>query len=82
MSKVDNARAEEINKAITERNAINRQLIQAKTQLNQQTTIRRKSELTHEELKNLPEETIVYRAIGTFSSSCMATFDWLKIMIL
>eukprot|EP00933_Yihiella_yeosuensis_P077293 TRINITY_DN87658_c0_g1_i1.p1 TRINITY_DN87658_c0_g1~~TRINITY_DN87658_c0_g1_i1.p1 ORF type:complete len:117 (+),score=27.35 TRINITY_DN87658_c0_g1_i1:24-374(+) len=64
MSKVDEARAIELNNVMQERSSVNRQLLQAKAQYSHQTTLKRKSELTSSELADLPEDIVVYRAVG------------------
>jgi hypothetical protein len=71
MSKVDEARAIELNNVMQERSSVNRQLLQAKAQYSHQTTLKRKSELTSSELADLPEDIVVYRAVGTFRTCLM-----------
>jgi len=63
--------ANEINKVMVERANLNRQLLQSKTQLNHQTTLKRKSELTQQELAELSDDTVVYRAIGMYNATVL-----------
>ena len=56
---------------MVERANLNRQLLQSKTQLNHQTTLKRKSELTQQELAELSDDTVVYRAIGMYNATVL-----------
>lgn len=57
-------RGQELANAMKALTTVDRQLVTASAELNFQTNLKRRSELTRQELDELPEDVTVYRTVG------------------